>query len=161
MVRSILDTNSHLPLEQQQALYEVFRLCCVCFHFLVYYGFSGRKDTHYFLNVKAFPLKTTKKAAFFPHFHEKHKAPKVAERRQTSPLKGAGGFGKGEVRKDENPCTPATRTVKTENSGKKEKTWENLRNMEKVVYLCSANPKIGYPGKFPARGKPSPTLPNV
>ena len=33
--------------------------------------------------------------------------------------------------------------------------------MEKVVYLCSANPKIGYPGKFPARGKPSPTLPNV
>jgi hypothetical protein len=53
------------------------------------------------------------------------------------------------------------RTVKTENSEKTEKTWENLRNMEKVVYLCSANPKIGYPGKFPARGKPSPTLPNV
>jgi hypothetical protein len=59
-----------------------------------------------------------------------------------------------------------TRTLATKDGengklGKKEKTWENLRNMEKVVYLCSTNPKIGYPGKFPARGKPSPTLPNV
>ena len=86
MIGPVLDTNSHLPLEQQQALYEVLRLCCVCFHFLVYYGFSGCKDTHYFLNVKVFPLKQTKKRPSSPI----SMPPKVAERRRTSPLKGQG-----------------------------------------------------------------------
>ena len=96
MIGPVLDTNSHLPLEQQQALYEVLRLCCVCFHFLVYYGFSGCKDTHYFLNVKVFPLKQTKKRPSSPI----SMPPKVAERRQT--------LSRGEVRKDGNPCTPDT-----------------------------------------------------
>ena len=100
MIGPVLDALSHLTLELKQARDEVLRLCCVCFHFLVYYGFSGCKDTHYFLNVKAFPLKTTKKAAFFPYSHEKHKPPKVAERRRT--------LSRGEVRKDGNPCTPDT-----------------------------------------------------
>ena len=44
-----------------------------------------------------------------PHISKKNtEPPKVAERRRTSPLKGAGGFGRGEVRKDGNPCTPDT-----------------------------------------------------
>ncbi len=66
MICPVLDALSHLTLELKQARDEVLRLCCVCFHFLVYYGFSGCKDTHYFLNVKAFPLKQTKKRPSSP-----------------------------------------------------------------------------------------------
>ena len=61
MIGPVLDALSHLTLELKQARDEVLRLCCVCFHFLVYYGFSGCKDTHYFLNVKAFLMKNSKK----------------------------------------------------------------------------------------------------
>ena len=101
MICPVLDALSHLTLELKQARDEVLRLCCVCFHFLVYYGFSGCKDTHYFLNVKAFPLKQTKNA-LLPTFHMKNTKPPptVAERRRT--------LSRGEVRKDGNPCKTAT-----------------------------------------------------
>ena len=62
MIRSVLDTNSHLPLEQQQALYEVLRLCCVCFHFLVYYGFQVQRYT-LFPKRQGFPVENDKKGS--------------------------------------------------------------------------------------------------
>ena len=36
---------------------------------------------------------------------------------------------------------------------------KHLRCKQKSSYLGSVNPRIGYPGKFPARGKPLSTLP--
>ena len=36
---------------------------------------------------------------------------------------------------------------------------KHLRCKQKSSYLYSVNPRIGYPGKFPARGKPLSTLP--
>ena len=52
--------------------------------------------------------KATRRPPFMTYDSHRPAAPKVAERRRTSPLKGAGGFGRGEVRKDGNPCTPDT-----------------------------------------------------
>ena len=43
IIGPVLDALSHLTLELKQAGDEVLRLCCVCFHFLVYYGFLGAK----------------------------------------------------------------------------------------------------------------------
>ena len=119
------------------------------------------------------PLKTTKKAAFFLPKKEGRlnhflvSSAHVLQRART-PATPHNSFswlptpnGHSSHNKSARTRTPATKDGENGKLGKKEKTWENLRNMEKVVYLCNANPKIGYPGKFPARGKPSPTLPNV
>ena len=43
MIGPVLDAFSHLPLELKQAGNEVLRLCCGCFHLLVYYEFLGAK----------------------------------------------------------------------------------------------------------------------
>ena len=46
------------------------------------------------------------------------------------------------------------------NNGKVEKNHKIVTGKEKVVYLCSVRTIVlDYPGKFPARGKPTPTLP--
>ena len=51
-------------------------------------------------NANRTPQRPPQKKRPPPHIpHEKHKAPKVAERRRT--------LSRGEVRKDENPCIPA------------------------------------------------------
>ena len=96
MIGPVLDALSHLTLELKQARDEVLRLCCVCFHFLVYYGFSGCKDTHYFLNVKVFPLKTTKKTrACLILTHPRRVWSLLRScRNAPPPFKGARGFPK-------------------------------------------------------------------
>lgn len=43
-----------------------------------------------------------------------------------------------DIRQGWNAMKPLPTSNTLPASEKKEKTWENLRNMEKVVYLCSA-----------------------
>ena len=62
MISPVLDALSHLTLELKQARDEVLRLCCVCFHFLVYYGFQVQRYT-LFPNRQGFPYENNKKPA--------------------------------------------------------------------------------------------------
>ena len=67
MICPVLDALSHLTLELKQARDEVLRLCCVCFHFLVYYGFQVQRYT-LFPKRQGFPVENDKKDEGVPYF---------------------------------------------------------------------------------------------